>query len=181
MTDTEVAIPEVASSRRVHQGWLGLRIDRLRFPSGHETTAEVVEHNGGVVLVAFDHEGRLLTVRQYRHPAGRVLLELPAGTIDPDEAPDVCAARELQEETGYRPQRIEKLGSFYSAPGFCSEYLHVFLCRDLVESRLEGDEEQIELHALPLDEVLRMVTAGEIEDAKTAGALLLYLQQRSSK
>jgi len=180
VSDAELSVPRVASSRRVHEGWLSLRIDRLRYPDGQESTAEVVEHGGGVTLVAFDADGKLLMVRQYRHPTGRVLLELPAGTIDAGEDPEVCAGRELQEETGYRPRRIEKLGGFYSAPGFCSEYLHVFLCSDLVESRLQGDEVQIAPQALPLDDVLAMIAAGEIEDAKTSGALLLYLQRRES-
>jgi len=180
VSDGELSVPEVAASQRVHQGWLGLRIDRLRYPDGQETTSEVIEHGGGVVLVAFDSEGRLLMVRQYRHPTGRVLLELPAGTIDPDETPEACAARELQEETGYLPRRIEKLGGFYSAPGFCSEYLHIFLCSDLVESRLQGDEVAIHPVPLPLDDVLAMIGAGEIEDAKTASALLLYLRRRDA-
>jgi len=181
VTDGEIDIaPAVIASRRIHQGWVGLRIDTLRYASDRESTTEVVEHRGGVTLVAFDPEGRLLLVRQYRHPAGRALLELPAGTIDPDESPERCAERELQEETGYRPGRMELLGGFYSAPGYCSEYLHVFLCTDLVESRLEGDEEAIHLERLSLEEALRLIDAGEIEDAKTAGALLLYLRSAAT-
>ncbi len=174
------ARPNVVASQRVHEGWVGLRIDSLRYPSGREGTAEMVEHPGGIVIVAFDSEARLLLVRQYRHPAGRELLELPAGTLEPDEAPEVCAERELQEETGYRPRRLERLGGFYTAPGFCDEYLHAFLALDLVESRLEGDEEAIDLEAVPLDEARRMIATGEIEDAKTAGALFLYSLRHGS-
>jgi len=169
------AAPEVIASERVHDRWLGLRIDTLRYASGREGAIDVVEHRGGVTLLALDAEGRVLLVRQYRHAIGRALLELPAGTIDPGESPEVCAERELQEETGYRPGRMERLGGFYSAPGYCSEYLHVFLCTDLIESRLQGDEEAIYLHPTPLEDLLRLAAAGEIEDAKTAGALLLYL------
>jgi ADP-ribose pyrophosphatase len=169
------AAPIVIATRRAHQGWLSVRVDRLRFPSGRESTSEVVEHGGGVTVVAFDPEGRLLLVRQYRHPTGRELLELPAGTLDPGESPESCAERELQEETGYRPARLERLGGFYLAPGYCAEYQHVFLASDLIESRLEGDEEAIHVEPAPLEEVLRLVADGEIEDAKTAGALLLYL------
>lgn len=168
------ARPDVVATRRVHEGWVNLRVDSLRYPSGHESTAEVVEHPGGIVIVAFDSAARLLLVRQYRHPAGRELLELPAGTLEPDEAPELCAERELQEETGYRPGRLERLGGFYTAPGFCDEYLHAFLALDLVESRLQGDEEAIDLEAIPLDEAHRMIASGQIEDAKTAGALFLY-------
>ncbi len=171
--------PTILATRRVHEGWVNLRIDTLRFPSDRESSVTVVEHPGGVTLIAFDQEERLLLVRQYRHPAGRELLELPAGTLDPGESPESCAERELQEETGYRPARLERLGGFYTAPGYCDEYLHVFLAVDLVESRLEGDEEAIDVERIPLEEVLSLIAAGEIEDAKTSGALLLYLQRQS--
>ena len=174
------AAPEVIASQRVYDRWLGLRVDTLRYASGREGTIDVVEHRGGVTLLPIDAEGRVLLVRQYRHPIGRLLLELPAGTIDPGESPEVCGERELQEETGFRPGRMERLGGFYSAPGYCSEYLHVFLCTDLIESRLQGDEEAIHLQAVPLDDVLRLVAAGEIEDAKTVGALMLYLAREGA-
>lgn len=170
--------PEVLSSHRVHDGWVGLRVDTLRFASGNESTAEVVEHRGGVTLVAFDNEGRLFLVRQYRHPAEKWLLELPAGTLDGDETPESCAARELQEETGYKAGHLQKLGGFYLAPGYCSEYQHVFLATELSESRLQGDEEAIELEPMPLEQALLLVAGGVIEDAKTSAALLLYLQRR---
>jgi ADP-ribose pyrophosphatase len=140
---------------------------------------QVIEHRGGVTLVALDPDGRLLLVRQYRHAVGRELLELPAGTLDAGEAPEVCAQRELQEETGYRAGRLERLGGFYTAPGYCTEYLHVFLCTELVVDPLQGDEDAIEVVPLPLDEALRMISSGEIEDAKTAAALLLYLRRPS--
>jgi len=171
-------IPEVIDSRRAHDGWLHVRVDTLRYPSGSERTTEVMEHGGAVVMLAFDSEGRVLFVRQYRHATGRWLIELPAGTIDPGEEPAVCAEREIQEETGYRPRRMERLGGFYSAPGFCSEYLHAYLCTDLVESRLDGDEETIHLGRLTLKEALAKISAGEISDAKTSATLLLYLKSR---
>ena len=171
--------PEVLASERVHQGWIGLRVDTLRYANGHEGTIDVVEHRGGVTLVAFDAQGRLLLVRQYRHPAGRELLELPAGTLDAGESPETCAERELREETGYRPGRIERLGGFYLAPGYCSEFQHVFLCSDLTESPLESDDlgEDVHLVRVTLDEALRLAASGEIEDAKTVAALLLYTQR----
>jgi ADP-ribose pyrophosphatase len=183
MTDAEQRPqdrPQTISTRRVHDGWVGLRIDTVRYPSGREGTIEVVEHVGGVTIVAFDPEGKLLLVSQYRHPAGRELLELPAGTLDPGETPEQCAERELQEETGYRPARLERLGGLYLAPGYCSEYQHIFLASALSASRLEGDEEEIDLVRLPLSEALAMVASGRIEDAKTAGALLLYLQSKQN-
>ncbi|MCH7580364.1 MAG: NUDIX hydrolase [Chloroflexi bacterium] len=166
--------PEVLSSERIYDRWLGLRVDKLRYPSGYETSHDVVEHHGGVTLLPIDAEGNVLFVSQYRHPIGRVLLELPAGTLDSGEDPEVCAQRELQEETGYRAANIERIGGFYSAPGYCTEYLPVYLCTELVESRLQGDEDSIELVRIPFDDALRMVAAGEIEDAKSLAALLLY-------
>ncbi|MCH8994614.1 MAG: NUDIX hydrolase [Chloroflexi bacterium] len=179
-SDLARARPEVLASRVVHRRWLGLRVDDVRYPSGREGTFDVVEHVGGITLVAFDPDDRLLLVRQYRHAVGRELLELPAGTLDPGESPEATAERELQEETGYRPERLERLGGFYTAPGYCTEYLHVFLATELVESRLEGDEEAIHVERFPLEEALRLIAVGEIEDAKTSGALLLYLGKRGS-
>lgn len=171
--------PEVIASRRIYERWLGLRVDTLRHASGREHQIDVVEHQGGVTLLAIDGQERVLLVRQYRHAIGRELLELPAGTLDPGESPETCAERELQEETGYRPGRMERIGGFFTAPGYCDEYLHVYLCRDLVESKLEGDEESISAVAVPMAELLRMIAAGEVEDAKTAAALLLY-QRRNA-
>jgi len=165
--------PEVISSERIYDRWLGLRVDYLRYPSGFEMAHDVVEHHGGVTLLPIDAEGNVLFVTQYRHPVGRVLLELPAGTLD-GEDPEVCAQRELQEETGFRADSIELLGGFYAAPSYSTEYLPVYLCTELIESRLPGDEESIEVVAIPLDKALAMVGAGEIEDAKTLAALLLY-------
>ncbi|MCH8025930.1 MAG: NUDIX hydrolase [Chloroflexi bacterium] len=170
--------PEVLSSERVHGRWLGLRIDRLRYPSGYETTHDVVEHRGGVTVLPIDADDTVLFVSQYRHAIGRDLLELPAGTLDEGEEPEVCAQRELQEETGYRAGSIERLGGFYSAPGYCTEYIPAFLCTDLTESRLEGDEDAIDVVRVPFEDALRMVARGEIEDAKTLAALLLYLRRR---
>ncbi len=181
MTTAKEPLPDVTASRRVHEGWVNVRIDSLRYASGRESTIEVVEHGGGVTLIALDHEGRVLLVRQYRHPLGRWLIELPAGTLDAGEAPNVCAERELQEETGYRPNTIRRLGGFYLAPGYCTEYQTVFLCTELVESRLQGDEDAIHLERLPLAEVLRLIVAGEIEDAKTSAALLLYLRANGER
>jgi ADP-ribose pyrophosphatase len=169
--------PELVSSRVVFERWLRVRTDTFRFASGVENTIDVVDHPGGVTLVAFDGDGRLLLVRQYRHPAGRELLELPAGTLEAGEPLEVCGERELREETGYRPGRLERLGGFFLAPGYDSEYQHVFLASDLSEDALDAEEEDLALVALPLDEALRLIDDGGIEDAKTIAALLLYLRR----
>jgi ADP-ribose pyrophosphatase len=116
-------------------------------------------------------------VRQYRHPAGRWLLEIPAGGIDEhDASPEAAALRELREETGYRG-RITELGGFYLACGYSDEYMHVFLAEDLVEDPLPGDEdEDLRLERIPLDRALAMLDAGELGDAKTVAGLMLYLR-----
>ena len=173
---------ETLSSRRIYEGIIvKLRADRVRLPGGRETVREVVEHSGAVTVVAMDGEGRMLLVRQHRHAAGRFLLELPAGTLDRDEEPEACAARELEEETGFRAGRLERLGGFFMAPGYCTEYIHVYLATDLQPGKAGGDEdEDIEVLALPPDEVLRLIETGELEDAKSLAALLLHLRAGGS-
>ena len=98
---------------------------------------EVVEHRGAVLLIALDDYDNVFMVRQYRHPVGRVLLELPAGTIDEGEQPEVCAVRELREETGFRPRSLESLGGFFLSPGYSNEYIHLFLATGVEEAPLE--------------------------------------------
>ena len=159
---------------------LNLRLDTLRLPSGRRAPYLVVEHPGAVVILAIDGEGRVLLVRQYRHPTGRSLLELPAGTRDAGEPPVACAERELREETGFRPGRLERMGGFYSAPGYCTEYLEAYLATHLEPGPLHsGDEEGLEVEALPLEDVLALAAAGGIEDAKSLAALLLYLRRHT--
>jgi len=171
---------EPIATRRLYEGIiLKLRLDTMRLPSGRQAPREVIEHPGAVVILAIDGEGRVLLVRQYRHPTGRSLLELPAGTRDPGEDARACAERELREETGFRPGRLERLGGFYAAPGYCTEYLEAYLATDLEAAPLGGgDEEGLEVEALPLEEVLALAAAGRLEDAKSLAALLLYLQRR---
>ncbi|MCH8949362.1 MAG: NUDIX hydrolase [Chloroflexi bacterium] len=166
--------PEVLSSERVHDRWLGLRVDRLRYPSGLETTHDVVEHRGGVTLLPIDADGSVLFVSQYRHAIGRDLLELPAGTLDEGEEPEVCAQRELQEEVGYASQNLRALGGFWSTPGFCTEFMYAYLARDLVPSSLEADDdENIQVVRIPLSRIPKLIRLGEIQDAKTIAALLM--------
>ena len=117
-------------------------------------------------------------VRQYRHPAGQHLLELPAGKLEKGEDPDRCAARELEEETGYRPQSVKKLGSFYPTPGYVSEILHLYLADELVPTKQNLDPgEFLDVIAMPLKDALAACFDGRIVDAKTALALLMYKQK----
>ena len=166
------------SSRYIYRGHnIRLRVDEVALPSGRETTREVIEHDGAVVIVAIDEDDNVLLVRQFRHATGKDLLELPAGGIDPGEMPEVTARRELQEETGYIPGNLERLGGFYSAPGYASEYLWLFLATNLTPSRLVADDtEEIKLVKLPLGKAIELIRTGEIQDAKTIAGLLFYLQ-----
>ncbi|HLN63922.1 MAG TPA: NUDIX hydrolase [Symbiobacteriaceae bacterium] len=173
---------ERIKSEEIYRGRvINLRKDTLRLPDGKEIQRDVVEHGGAVVIVA-EEGGDLLFVRQYRYAAGESLLELVAGTREPGEDPAVTAGRELQEEAGYKAGKITKIGEFYSAPGFCSELLHLYLAEDLTPSRLPGDEdEEIEVERYSLAEAIRMALAGEMRDAKTLAGVLLYAQHRAAR
>jgi ADP-ribose pyrophosphatase len=169
-------IPEVVASERVFDGVkVRVRVDTLRAASGAQQRFEAVEYGNAVVLVPEDGDGRLLMVRQYRHAVGEWLLELPAGGIDErDASPEAAALRELREETGYRGS-LERIGGAYLAPGYSDEYQHFFVARDLAEDPLDSDdEEDLRLERVALAEALRLIDTGEIRDAKTIAALLMY-------
>ncbi len=171
-------IPEVVASERVFDGKiLGLRVDALREASGAMYDRVVVEYGVAVVLVPVDAEGRLLMVRQYRHPTGRWLLELPAGGGEEGGAsPGGAALRELREETGHRGT-LTRIGGLYLAPGYSDEYQHMYVARDLVEDPLDADEdEELVLERVTLDDALASVDSGQICDAKSIAALLMYLR-----
>lgn len=158
-----------------------VQVDEVALAGGRHSQREVVVHPGAVVMLAEDGEGRILFVSQYRHATGKTLLELPAGTLEPGEAPEAAAARELGEETGYEPGGLERLGGFYSAPGFCTEYLHAFLCTRLRPSQHRPDfDEEIAPVRLTLDEALARAHTGEIQDAKTLATLLLYQLRKAN-
>ncbi len=164
-------------SQKVYEGRaVKLRVDTVEKTSGRKTTREIVEHPDSVAIVALDAEEKVLLVRQYRKAVGKELLEIPAGGIDPGEDPLDAVRRELQEEAGYLPGKIEKLGGFYAAPGYCTEYLHLFLATDLTPSRLYAeDTEGIELVRVPVTEIRQLVASGQICDAKTIAGLLSFL------
>ena len=170
----------VLSTRRVYEGRVvNLRVDDVRVPGGLETVREVIEHPGAVALVAIDDDKRVLLVRQYRYATGRETIELPAGTLEPGEAPAACAARELAEETGYAAARFERVGGIYPSPGFCTEYIHFFVATGLTRGAAHPEaDEHIEVEAAPWAEALRRVRDGEIHDAKSVSALLLVDAQR---
>lgn len=170
---------QTIEQKRVYDGKVvSLRVDTVRMPNGHTAQREVVEHAPAVAIVAVDGDGRVVLVRQWRSPAGRALLEIPAGSADPGEQPEEAAQRELQEEIGYRAGRLTRLAGFWPAPGYTTEYIHIYLAEDLQESTLDADDdEHIEIERVTLEEAIHRITRGEIEDAKSQVGLLLYARR----
>ncbi len=166
--------PEIIDSKEVFRGRIfDVTVDTIR--EGDKTyPREVVHHPGSAVIVPIFPDGTIALVRQYRHPAVRYLLELPAGTLERGEKPEEGAARELEEELGVVAGRLEKLSEFFVSPGFCEEKMWVFLATELTEThqRLE-DDEILEVVRIPFAQALRMITSGEIEDAKTIIGVML--------
>ena len=158
-----------------------LRVDTVQMPSGRQTTREVVEHSDCVGIVAIDDDDNVLLVKQYRQAIDKELLEIPAGGIDPGEDAEAAVRREMREETGFLPRRVARLGGFYSSPGFCTEYLHLYLALDLVSSPLHAeDTEIIKLVRVPASQIPELLSSGQICDAKSIVGLLTYLQYRKS-
>lgn len=155
-----------------------LNVHDVELPNGERSKRELIQHPGAVAIVALDADGNVLLVRQYRIAADRIMLEIPAGTLNPGEDPEVCAVRELQEETGYKPGSIEKIGGLFVAPGYTTEFIHLYLATNLIESVLEMDDDEfIEVERLPLAQVVTMVERGEIIDGKSISALLLVARR----
>lgn len=173
---------KVLSSELIYEGRaFTVRVDTVRTVDGHKTTRDIVEHGECVAVVAVDPDGKILLVRQYRLPAGKQLLEIPAGGIDGGEKPADTVQREMQEETGYLPKKVEKLGGFYSAPGFCTEYLHLYLATELVPSRMVAeDTDSITLVRITPEEITGLIQSGEICDAKSIAGLLTWMDARKS-
>jgi ADP-ribose pyrophosphatase len=161
--------------------------DQVTEPGGVRATRDVIRHNGSVVILAVDAASNpsdpgILLIRQYRHAAGKVLLELPAGRIEPGEKLFPAARRELIEETGYRAKKWSKLVSYFASPGFLTESMNILLAEDLTLGEAAPEEdEKIELHMTPLSEVLRLIHAGKIEDGKTLIGVLLYHSKLQTK
>jgi ADP-ribose pyrophosphatase len=162
----------VESRRPIVGRLLRVRVDEVDLEDGRRTTREVVEHPGAVAMLAWDGE-RLALVRQWRHAAGRALLEVPAGTVDPGEEPDATAVRELAEETQLEARHWERGPAFFTAPGFCTEFLTVYLATGLgAASADHADDEDLEVVRMTLAEALEAIDRGEIEDAKSIVAIL---------
>lgn len=167
-TETTIDTKEIYDGRIIH-----VKEDTVRLPNGRIEGRELVLHNGGVGIVAIDNERNILMVRQYRKPYEETVLEIPAGKLEKDEAPDLAAARELREETGYKAGKIRFIGKCYPSPGYLSEIIHMYIAEELefVGQELDAGE-VLEVLKIPLSRAVKMVLENEIVDAKTQVAIL---------
>ncbi len=170
------------SSQLIYSGRVvKLRVDTVQMPSGRETTREIVEHSDCVAIVAIDASDNVLLVNQFRKPVERELLEIPAGGIETGEDPVATVRRELREEIGYLPRKVERLGGFYSAPGYCTEYLYLYLATDLTPNQLYAeDTEDIRLARVPISQIPALITSGSICDAKSIAGLLTFVEYKKA-
>lgn len=173
-----MADPKILTSEKRYTGQVfNLVVDVIEYPSGNRGIREIADHPGGAVAVPLFENGDLLLIHHFRYPVKQRLFELPAGKLDPGEDPRLCAARELEEETGYLAGSMKELTTIYTTPGFCNERLHLFLASELKQSptgrKLEEGELGMTLHRTPFPEAIRMIQTGEIVDAKTICGILM--------
>lgn len=163
-----------------YQGkFLDVRLDKVRLPNGRESVREYLLHPGSVAAVPLLGDGRVVLVKQFRYPVGQEVLEIPAGKIDPGEAPETAIYRELTEEIGYAAGQLTALISIWTSPGFCNELLHLFLATDLTRKPATGDEDEfIEVVAMTRQELLKSMHSGQIVDGKTLLAIS-YLENNN--
>ena len=176
---TSELVEHVKGSRRIYDGRIvALREDTVTLADGRAVLREVVEHAEVAAIVPMDADANAILVRQYRLPAREALLEIPAGGADAGESIEDAAQRELREETGYRAGRLERLCGFFVSPGYCTEFIHVFLGTDLVEDPIDGDpDEVITMERMPLAEAVRLIGVGTIKDGKSIVGLLLAAER----
>jgi len=175
-------VEKTLSSRLIYEGRaVKLRVDTVKMPNGRETTREIVEHSDCVAIVAIDAKDNVLLIKQFRQAVGKTLLEIPAGGIEPGEDPVTTVRRELREETGYLPRKVERFGGFYSTPGYCTEYLYLYLATDLIPSPLSAENtENISLIRVPVTQIPSLIISGSICDAKSIAGLLTFLEYQRS-
>lgn len=165
---------ELLNRRSVYEGRVvDLSVDRVRMPNGKTTELEVIRHPGAAAMVPLTELGDVLLVRQYRYATGGWLVEVPAGKLDEGEAPEICAARELEEEVGMKPAELVPLGWIWTTPGFTDEKIWLYLCRGLSPAQQDlQDDEVLTVESSSLPEAVEMVHRGEICDGKSVCALL---------
>ncbi len=173
-------VEKTLDSQMVYRGRVvKLRVDTVELPGGRQTKREIIEHGDCVAIVAIDSDDNVLLVKQFRKPVEKELLEIPAGGIEAGEEPEDCVRREMREETGYLPRKVERLGGFYASPGYCTEYLHLFLATDLSPAQLIAeDTEEIELVRVAINRIPELIASGAICDAKSIAGLLIFLSSK---
>jgi len=170
---------ELLARTTVHKGrYLTVEVDMVKLPSGHTVDMDVVRHPGSVVILALPEPGKIVLIRQYRYTIDRWIWELPAGTLKPNEAADVAAARECEEEIGLAPGKVTRLRGYFPTPGFCDEEMIYFRCEDLRQpppdsTVKQDDDENIQPRTFTLEEARALVHSGEIVDLKTVAGLTL--------
>ena len=172
---------KLIDSKLAYQGKVfNVYTDTVIEPGGNQNVRDVIRHNGSVVILAVDdsknaNDPEVILERQYRHAAGQFLIELPAGRIEPGEAPLAAAKREMIEETGFRAKRWTLLTKYFASPGFLGEWMQIYLARDIREGIATPEpDEHIEIHRVPLSEAMRLVATNQIHDGKTLIGLSLY-------
>lgn len=165
------------TSKTLYQGnILSLYKDEVEFPNHHKSAREVVEHSGGVSILAENDEGKILLIKQYRYPVDEVIYEIPAGKLEEDENIEECAKRELREETGYTAEKFKKIFEFFPTPGYSTETIYIFQAEKLKFVGTDLDEgEYIEVHPKTKAEIKQLFKAGKIKDSKTLIAVMYYL------
>jgi len=159
-----------------------LRVDKIQMPDGRQTTREIVEHGNCIAVVAIDENNNILLVNQYREAVEKELLEIVAGGIEPGEDVETAVKREMQEETGYLPQKLASLGGYYLAPGYSTEFLYLYLATDLLPSRLVAeDTEGINIVRVSMSQIHKLLASGKICDGKSIAGLYMYLEYKKSK
>ncbi len=153
---------------------ISLQVDTVTLPDGSSATREIVRHPGAVAVLAI-HNNKMIVVDQYRKPLGRSQVEIPAGKLDPGEAPEDAARRELEEETGYKAESLIHLSSIYTSPGFADEIIHIYAADKLTPGEMHTDEDEfLEVMELTLEEAFEAMREGRISDAKTVNALYAW-------
>ena len=174
-------IPEkMVSSKTIYRGHVvTLRVDTVTTVDGGQSVREVVEHAPCIAAIPVDKDGNILLVKQYRYALGKELLEIPAGGIEPGEDPEAAVRREMAEETGFSPTVVKQIGGFYSSPGFCNEFLYLFLASGLTLHRLTAeDTEGIEVVKVKPGELENLIKSGTICDSKSVAGILTYLRMQ---
>lgn len=179
---TDKLMEKTISTEPIFKGKvISLQVDTVELPDGSTATREIVKHPGAVAVLAF-HNERLLMVDQFRQAMGRCELEIPAGKLEKGEDPMEAAARELEEETGYRCERMTLLHSFYTAPGFSDEVIHLYLAEELTSGEMSPDEDEfLEVYEVSFEEAQRYIAEGRIADAKTMVAFYIWQQRKLSQ